>query len=61
MTAEQFKRHFDVRECEKCCATCKHGVDMCDDGLFWCKHPLVKDESLYTSECKTCWALEAKR
>ena len=59
LTDEQFKEKYLVRRCEKCCATCKHGVDMCDDGCYWCKHPAVKNESLYTSESMVCAAWEA--
>lgn len=59
LTEEQFKEKYLLRQCEKCCATCKHGVDMCDDGCYWCKHPLVKDDSLYTSESMVCAAWEA--
>ena len=61
MTAEEFKRRFDVRYCERSCYTCKYGVDMCDDGCYWCKHPAVAEDSLYTSEGHTCCAWEADK
>ena len=43
-----FKRRYNVRTAEKCCATCKHSME-------WyavecrCKHPYVEDRS--SSDC----------
>ena len=44
MTAEQFKKQNHLRECGRCCATCKHGSDLCYDGVHECK--LVEDDIL---------------
>ena len=61
MTANQFRRHFDVRNCPQSCGTCKYGADLCDDGTYECKHPAIEDDRLFTSEGQTCWAWEQGR
>ena len=57
---EEFRKRNRVRYVERMCGNCKHGVDMLDEGSFWCKHPFVADTSLYTSEGMVCDAWEGK-
>ena len=56
MTAEQFKKENHLRSCGKCCATCKHGRDLLDDGIHQCVHSDLKDErtGLYTDAAHVC-------
>lgn len=56
MTAEQFKKENHLRICGKCCATCRHGRDLLDDGTFRCVHSDLKDErtGLYTDAALVC-------
>lgn len=42
MTEKEFREKFSVRMCDKCCATCRHGRDLCDDGAYDCVHPLLE-------------------
>lgn len=59
LTANQFREKNIVVPCQRCCASCKHGVDMMDDGCYQCKHPSLKDgELLYTSMSDVCVAWE---
>ena len=32
MPEKEFREKNNVRMCEKCCATCAYGIDLCDDG-----------------------------
>ncbi len=60
LSAKQFKEKYIVCQCQKCCATCKHGRDLCDDGCYQCKHPALDDDDmLFTSESMVCVAWEA--
>lgn len=60
LSAKQFKEKYIVCQCQKCCATCKHGRDLCDDGCYQCKHPALDDDDrLFTSESMVCIAWEA--
>ena len=60
LSAKQFKEKYIVCQCQKCCATCKHGRDLCDDGCYQCKHPALDDDDmLITSESRVCTAWEA--
>lgn len=43
-----FKRRYNVRTAEKCCATCKHGLEG-HEGECCCKHPYVEDRP--SSDC----------
>ena len=52
MTAEKFKKDNHLRSCGRCCATCKHGSDLCDDGVHECK--LVDDDILRTDATDVC-------
>lgn len=38
MTYGEFREKYRVREVEKCCATCRHSIDLCDDGAHECHH-----------------------
>ena len=58
MTAEQFKKENHLRCCGKCCATCKHGSDLCDDGVHECT--LVEDDILRTDATDVCDKWEGK-
>lgn len=58
MTAEEFKDRYRVRECNRCCASCRHGRDLCDDGVCQCVHPKLDGDSLYTSLDSVCDAWE---
>lgn len=55
MTAEQFKKANNLRDCEKCCATCRHGRDLLDDGVHACKHGDLDDKAgMYTFAEQVC-------
>ena len=55
MTAEQFKKANNLRDCEKCCATCRHGRDLLDDGVHQCVHGDVDDQKgLFTYAEQVC-------
>lgn len=44
MTIEEFKKSINLRDIERCCATCEHGwVDA--DGECRCYHPSVANVS----------------
>lgn len=63
MLEDEFRKKFNVRMCEKCCATCRHGRDLCDDGAYNCLHPLIREEgeSILTSAESVCDAWEGCR
>jgi hypothetical protein len=56
MTGKEFREIRKVRPCEKCCATCKHGRDLCDDGLYQCVHPdmAICGDYIYTDGTDVC-------
>ena len=58
MTGMEFKEKMRVRMCEKCCATCKHGRDLCDEGAYDCVHPCLEGDSIVTSAEDVCYAWE---
>lgn len=58
MTEQEFREEFSVRTCGKCCATCKHGRDLCDDGVYDCVHPALEGDSILTSAECVCDAWE---
>lgn len=58
MTDEEFKDRYRVRICNRCCASCKHGRDMCDDGAYYCVHPALEGESIIVSSESVCDAWE---
>jgi hypothetical protein len=59
ISSEEFEKSFGVRQCPRCCGTCRHGRDMCNDGCYRCKHPTLKeDDVLYTSADSVCSAWE---
>lgn len=47
-----------VRQCDKCCATCKHGRDLCDDDVYDCVHPKLEGDYIVTSSSYVCDAWE---
>ena len=53
MTLQQFKDKYGVRSCEKCCANCRYGRDLCDDGVVECVHPDL-EESFYSELSGVC-------
>ena len=59
MTAEQFKKENHLRECGRCCATCKHGSGLGYDGVHECK--LVEDDILCTEATDVCDKWEKRR
>ena len=58
MTEKEFRRRFSVRMCAKCCATCKYGRDLCDDGAYDCVHPHLDGDNMVTSAEDVCDAWE---
>ena len=55
MKAEQFKKANNLRSCGKCCATCRHGRDLLDDGVHQCVHDDLDDPTdLYTDATDVC-------
>ena len=58
MTGPDFKEKMRLRMCEKCCATCKHGRDLCDDGAYDCVHPHLDGDFIITSAECVCDAWE---
>jgi len=54
MTAEQFKKANNLRSCGRCCATCRHGRDLCDDGMYMCVHKDMDGDSMYTDAESLC-------
>ena len=54
MTVEEFKEKNNVRSCVKCCATCSHGRDLCDDGMYECAHKDLDGNSMYTGAYSLC-------
>lgn len=56
MTSEHFKKENHLRICGKCCATCRHGRDLLDDGVHKCVHSDLDDERspLYTYATDVC-------
>lgn len=62
MTAEQFKKANNLRDCEKCCATCRHGRDLLDDGVHQCVHGDLDDPTgLFTYAEQVCDKWEERR
>ena len=53
MTSQQFKEKHGVRSCERCCANCRYGRDLCDDGVVECVHPDL-EESFYSDLSGVC-------
>lgn len=59
LTAAEFREKYIVVQCEKCCATCRHGVDLMDYGCYQCKHPSIKDGvQVFTTMSDVCVAWE---
>lgn len=58
MTENEFREKFMVRQCDKCCATCKHGRDLCDDDVYNCVHPKLEGDYIITSSSYVCDAWE---
>ena len=55
MTAGQFKKANNLRDCEKCCATCRHGRDLLDGGVYNCMHgDLDSPPGMYTNAEQVC-------
>ena len=56
MTAKEFSKINNLRDCERCCSTCRHGRDLLDDGIYQCVHGDLDDAplSLYTDAAKVC-------
>ena len=56
MTGKEFRVIRKVRPCEKCCATFKHGRDLCDDGMYQCVHPdmAICGDYIYTDGTDVC-------
>lgn len=53
MTASQFKKAYNCRQCEKCCGNCRHGSDVGDDGIYECLHPDA-ERGTYVGESDVC-------
>lgn len=58
MKEKEFIEKHNVRTCGKCCATCKHGRDLCTDGVYDCVHPDLEGESIIVSSESVCDAWE---
>lgn len=54
MTADEFRKAYNCRQCEKCCANCRHGIDHMYDGCVDCVHPDVKDEHMISGTEDVC-------
>lgn len=54
MPEKEFREKNNVRMCEKCCATCAYGIDLCDDGIYSCKHPDLAGDYIMTSSESVC-------
>ena len=61
MTGEEFKKKHNVRTCGKCCATCKHGRDLCDDDVYNCVHPEMDGDYAVTFSSYVCDAWEGSK
>lgn len=61
MKVEEFKKKHNLGECDKCCATCRHGRDLCDDGVSECVHPDLEGDSMITDMHDVCNAWERER
>lgn len=55
---DEFVKKFRLRHCEKCCWSCKHGIDLCNDGVYECVHPCLNGKSILTLSANVCDAWE---
>ena len=60
MTADQFEKANNLRDCEKCCATCRNGRDLHDGGVHKCVHGDL-DDRMYTNAEQVCDKWEKRR
>lgn len=54
MTAEEFKKANNFRQCERCCGNCRLWRDHMYEGDGDCVHPDVKDNFLCTQADDVC-------
>lgn len=60
MTEDEFRKKFNVRMCDRCCASCRHGRDLCDDGAYDCVHPKLDGDNIIVSAESVCDAWESQ-
>lgn len=60
MTCGEFRKRYNVREVERCCATCRHGRDLCDDGAYECHHADMEGDYILNFAEDVCDVWEGK-
>ena len=60
MTCREFREKHRVGGVEKCCATCRHSIDLCDDGACECHHPDLEGDYIINLGEDVCDVWEGK-